>query len=344
MDLNERKMKILKSIIDEYIVNGEPVGSKHLVESGNMSLSPATIRNEMSELCALGLLTQPHTSAGRVPTREGYRLYVNSLMSKKKLGEEIKEYIRSNFKEENGEPESIPSVASKILTSLTGYPAISCVLTEKSPRFKRIELVDIGKSSLMLLCITDDGRSRSRIFRKPGGFSQNEIKMFLEICKNKIKGKSINKITKGYIQGLVAGTGICALDIAPLFTALFDLAKEIEEASVTLNGENALYNICGDELEARNIMSLIKNKDPMLSILSSINEDVSVVFGGDTGYIELNRRTLIAAKFKGGDKYKGYIGILGSNRMNYDKIIPIIEYMAPVLSEIMTQVQQDLEE
>lgn len=298
----------------------------------------------MSELCALGLLTQPHTSAGRIPTREGYRFYINSLMSKNDLRNDIKEYINSNLKGDTCEPETISGMASKILTSLTGYPAISSILTEKSPRFKRIELVNIGKSALMLLSITDDGRSRSRIFRKLGGYSEEEINLFLNICQNKIKGKSLNQITKGYIQGLVASTGVCALNIAPFFTAIYDFAVEIEETAVTLNGENALYNICADEQEARKIMSLIKDKDPMLSILSNINETATVVFGADTGFLELNRRTLIAAKFKGGDKYKGYIGILGPNRMNYDKILPIIEYTALVLSEVITQVQQDMEE
>ena len=343
MELTPRKQAVLKAIIKAYIASGEPVGSKNLTALLENAPSSATLRNEMSELCELGLLHQPHTSAGRVPTSRGYSLYVNSLMQKSEISEREKEYIDKALSGLNCAPEGIPSAVAQMLSHLTGLPAIACLLTERQPRVKRIELLNIGRSSVMLLLITDDGRTRSRIFRH-SGFTEESERCFFSLIEKRIKGKTVAELNKAYMQSVIAECGIYTLDLMPLFTAVFETVSEIEHTDVTLSGENALYNICGDEVAARKIASLINRRDPIISILDGIGDSVGAVFGAETSYRELEGETVIAAKFTGSDKYKGYVGVIGPNRMSYEQIMPCVEYSAKVMTRIMTEAQKDMED
>ncbi len=343
MELSPRKQAVLKAVIKAYIENGEPIGSKNLTALLENAPSSATLRNEMSELCELGLLHQPHTSAGRVPTSRGYSFYVNSLMHKNQISETEKKLIDDALDSLNCEPEGIPTAVAQLLSKLTGLPAISCLITEKPPRVKRLELLPIGKSSVMLLLITDDGRTRNRIFRHKG-FTEQSEQCFNSILEKRIRGKAVTELNKAYMQNIIAECGIYSLDLMPLLTAIFETVSEIENTDVTLRGENALYNICGDENTARRITALINRRDPIISILDRIGDNVGAVFGADTSYSELWGETVIAAKFTAGDKYKGYIGIIGPNRMSYERIMPCIEYSAQRMTKIMTEAQKDMED
>lgn len=344
MELTPRKQAVLKAIIKAYIETGEPIGSKNLMLLLPNAPSSATLRNEMSELCELGLLQQPHTSAGRIPTVGGYRMYVKNLMHETELSQAAKQFIDEGLESLSCEPEGIPAAAAQLLTKLTGLPAIACLITEKSPKIKRVELLPIGKFSVMLLIITEDGRTRNRIFRQGKGMDSEVEKSFRRLAESRIKGKQVSELTKAYMQGVIAEAGLYALELMPLLTAVFETVAEIEETDVTLRGENALYNISGNEEYARRILSLIKRRDPIISILEGIGDNVGAVFGADTGYSELETETVIAAKFSGSDKYKGYLGIIGPNRMSYEQIMPAIQYTSRKLTEIMTEAQKDMED
>lgn len=344
MELSPRKQAVLKAIVKAYIETGEPIGSKNLTAMLENAPSSATLRNEMSELCELGLLAQPHTSAGRIPTSLGYRLYVNSLMPKKEVSRTTAAYIDSELDELHCEPEGIPAAAAQMLSRHTGLPAIACLITERQPRIKRLELLPIGKSSVMLLLITDDGRTRNRIFRFGSQLSAEQQICFNELIEQKVKMRPVNELTKAYMQSVIAKAGLYALELMPLLTAVFETAAEIEQSGITLRGENALYNVCSDDDTAKKIISLIKQRDPIISILEGIDDSVGAVFGAETGYGELENGTVIAAKFSGADKYKGYVGVIGPNRMSYEEIMSAVEYTAKKLTEIMTEAQKDMED
>ena len=196
----------------------------------------------------------------------------------------------------------------------------------------------------MLLIITEDGRTRNRVFRQGKGFCDEAFNSFQNLAERRIKGKRVNELTKAYMQGVIAQAGLYALELMPLLTAVFETVAEIEETDVTLRGESALYNISANEEDARRIMTLINRRDPIISILEGIGDSVGAVFGSDTGYSELSTETVIAAKFSGADKYKGYLGVIGPNRMSYEQIMPAIEYTARKMTEIMTEAQKDMED
>lgn len=344
MELTPRKQAVLKAIVKAYIETGEPVGSKILTHLLENAPSSATLRNEMSELCELGLLHQPHTSAGRIPTAIGYKVYVDNLMSENEVTSQTALFIDSALNDINCEPEGIPQIVAETLSALTGLPAITCLITDSPPRIKRVEILPIGRFSLMLLVVTDDGRARNRIIRIQKDFEGESKSCFEDIYRKRIKGKSVDTLGKGYMQTVIAESGFFALELMPIFTAIFETASEIEETAVHLSGENALYNISGSEQEARRILSLIKSRDPLVSMLENIGDGAGAVFGADTDYKELSKDTIIAAKFSGADKYKGYVGVIGPTRMSYDKIMPATKYAAKKLTEIMTEAQKDMED
>ena len=341
IELTPRKQAVLKAIVKAYIETGEPIGSKILTSLIENAPSSATLRNEMSELVSMGLLAQPHTSAGRIPTSDGLKLYVNNLMQKSDILSDHKEFIDSRFDLINEMPEKIPAKAGEILSDLTSLPVIACIITPETAVIKKIELLNLSRNTVMLLLLTNDSRTRNRIFRLGDNITPQMLERFKEIVNTKIKGKPLEELSIGYMQSLVASVGLDAFDLMPLFNVLFETANEIESMSVDLSGVSRLYNVCGNEESARRIISLIESRDPIISLSERLGDAVLCV--KDTGYSELHGDTLIAAKF-GNNKYKGYIAVIGPDRLSYEQIIPTIEYTASKLSALMTKAQKDMED
>lgn len=342
IELTPRKQEVLKAIVRAYIETGEPIGSKILTGLIENAPSSATLRNEMSELVRMGLLEQPHTSAGRIPTNDGLKLYIKNLMPELEIGQSEKAYIDNAFENINDTPEKIPAAAGKIVSDLTGLPVITCLITADTTAIKKVELLPISRNSMMLLIITNDGRTRNRILRIGNDFTEDLLQRFKQITESKINRKPLEELTLGFIQGLIASLGVDSLKLMPLFTAVYETANEIENMTVDLSGVSRLYNVCANEETADKIISLVKRRDPIISLLSEI--DGSVVFGADTAYRELSTDSIVAAKFDAANKYKGYIAVIGPNRISYDKVIPSIKYTAEKLAQVITQAQKDMED
>ncbi|MGI6279719.1 MAG: heat-inducible transcriptional repressor HrcA [Acutalibacteraceae bacterium] len=344
MELTPRKQAVLKAVVKAYIETGEPIGSKILTELLENAPSSATLRNEMSELCELGLLMQPHTSAGRIPTSNGLRLYVDSLMTESDISDSTKKYIDDSINPAHGELEQIPDTAALVLSKLTGLPAVTCTISHGVPTIKRLELLPVSRYSAMLFIMTDDGRTRSRIFRQSSDFTPATKRLFFDVARKHLIGRTTDELNIGYIQSIAVSAATSVLELIPLLTAVCDIASQITTRDVKLFNEGALYNICDDEKTARRITSLVRSKEPVISILEKVGDGVGTVFGVDTGYEELYDYSIVAAKFKVPDKYTGYIGIIGQNRMSYEHIVPATLYTAQRLSAVMTKAQKDMED
>ncbi len=341
IELTPRKQAVLRAIVKAYIETGEPIGSKILTGLIENAPSSATIRNEMSELVSMGLLEQPHTSAGRIPTSNGLKLYVNDLMLKGDIPSESRQFIDQRFDTITEMPEKIPAKAGEILSDLTSLPVIACLLTPGTTVVKKVELMNISRNTFMLLVVTNDSRTRNRIFRLSGEYTPQLLERFWEIVNTKIKGKPLEDLSVGYMQSLVASLGLDSFKLMPLITAVFETINEIENMRVDISGASRLYNVCGDGERSKRIISLIESRDPIISLFERVGE--GVVFGQDTGFSELLTDTLIAARF-GNEKYKGYIALIGPNRLSYEQLIPTIEYTAEKLTTVLTAAQKDMED
>ena len=343
MELSERKKAILSEVVKFYIETGEPVGSKVLATRLSGAPSTATLRAEMNELERLGFLKQPHTSAGRFPTSRAFRLYVNELMQKESISNDSREIIDKMLLEINPEPESIGSAAARILTTLTGLPAIFAENVENGATMKKVTLLPMGKASVIIFTITADGRSRSRLVHLKLPLAEKDLSLFLQICEKSICGKRLAELNKVYLQSVTASAGLESLSLAPLFASLFDMAEELSRTKINMSGEANLFSALGSDIEARGVLRLLSSSDTAQSILSHSSDSLGVVFGDDTEFPELKPTGMIVASY-GGQNELGRLAVIGPTRMSYERIMPSIEYLAEKVGNIMQEILKGMED
>lgn len=344
MELSPRKQAVLAAVAKAYLETGVPIGSKALTGLLKNAPSSATLRNEMSELCEIGLLEQPHTSAGRIPTAGGLKLYVNELMPHEPVAEGLRSRIDKEIDWSHYAPEKIISAAGELLTELTGLPAIVCFEANGSPRIRSVELFPVSRRAVMLLLVTADGRTRSTVLRLKTDYTPQLSEDFARIAKHRICGKRTDELTRGILQGIAASAGENAFLLMPLLSELAAAAEGIEASEARLFGKESLRSVCSDGAALRRITALVEQRKPLLELTSALKNGVGTFFGSDTGFREFKRLNLIAASYYGSDRFKGAIGVIGPNRMSYGQIIPGVEYIAARLNDVMTAAQKDMED
>lgn len=342
MELSPRKKAVLAAVVKAYIETGEPIGSKILMELIDNAPSSATLRNEMNELCGLGLLFQPHTSAGRIPTSSGYSFYINSLMRPDVLSESTKNYINASLSDVGANPRNIPKKACQVLCELTGFPAIYCYMVNEDVYLKRTELLPVGRRSAVLLLITSDGRTQSRICRLSTGFSDTLLESFEKISAF-LKRKPLSFFNMVQLQNIIATNFSVSFELLPIITELFDMASTARNSKAEIVGTSNLYNICA-EPEARKIISLGQHPERLLLVLGDESQKTEAIFGNDIGFSEFADKAIVVSKYNSGNRYCGKIGIIGQGRMSYEQILPSIEYTASSLTKLMTEAESDMED
>lgn len=343
MQLSPRKQAIMTAIVKCYIETGEPIGSKMLQGLIENAPSSATLRNEMSELCGLGLLSQPHTSAGRIPTSSGYRFYVNTLMHPSAIMDSTKQYIDSLISEFSGDIEDFPVIAAKALYELTGFPAIYCYVAENGLYLRRVKLMPISRRAVMMFAVLSDGRTKSRICHLQTEFS-DEIKSDFEFISEKKIGKTpLIELTPAKVQNIIAEANLTSFDIMPLVTALFEIAQDVTGPKADITGINNLYNFCSDD-SARQIISMIKHPEAAISLLVPNERDTSVIFGNEIRPKELSDKVIIVSRYSCKGNPRGSIGIIAPSRISYEQIIPGVKYTAGRLSTLLSKAVDDMED
>ena len=344
VELSERKKIILGSLIRYYIKTGDPVGSKALLEISGLNVSPATLRNEMSELCELGYLSQPHTSAGRQPTSFGYSFYFEELMKLREVPYDLKLIIDNMLDDAAKDPENLASVAGQLLSNLTGFPTLMATVTREETYVKRVDILPMGKRTVLLLLITSDGLARSRICRSAFNLAPDVLKYFDNILSLFIVGTQLNRFSPQLLQALVSRTGDLSLFLTPLLSSVFEMVEELQSKSVNVKGESNLMKCYQNESEVRSVLSLLARENDLFPLITGTKNDIEIVFGDRTDTEGLEHSSLVVAKYRLGNENIGRIAVIGPVRMAYDQIIPSIEYFAKRLGVVMTQAMRDLED
>lgn len=336
MDLSPRKEKILAAVVENYIKTGEPVGSKSIMAS--LSVSSATIRNEMAELSALGYLEQPHTSAGRVPTNEGYRYYVDRLMGIRRLDEAVKHRIEAGISMKNASPEAILARASDFLADMTECAAVSTTPSGENVTVKRVEFVPVGTRTGMIVLLTSAGMIKSKVCRSDYDLTASVIEKFYNIVKTSFIGMPIDDIDVATLQTLVASMGADALTMIPFVSTLSELAQEAMKTMVMLGGQSNILRYGNDYgSTAYELLDFLRRGEPISKILSESKEDVDVTIGGENKFRQLENSSVITAHYTiDGDK-RGSIGIIGPTRIDYASLIPSVRYLTDLVGELLTQ-------
>lgn len=344
MELSDRKKIILGSLIKYYIKTGEPVGSKSLLELTGLGVSPATLRNEMSELCELGLLCQPHTSAGRQPTSVGYSFYFEKLMNRREVPYDLQLIIDKMLSDAAKDPENLAAVAGQFLSELTGLPTLMATVTKEETFVKRINILPMGRRTVLLLLITSDGQAISRICRSAFNLAPDALIHFEKLLSYYVIGTELNKFTNVFLQALVSRTGDLSLFLMPLLSSVFEMVEELQAKSVHVKGESNIVKCYENENDARSILSMLTKQDELFTMLANTRDDIEIIFGDQIGISEMQSSSIVVSKYRLGNGDIGRIGVIGPVRMAYEQLVPTIEYFALKLGTVMTQAMRDLEE
>lgn len=331
--VDERKLKILNAIVDEYILTGEPVGSKAIMKLLNINISAATIRNDMSILEQQGYLEQPHTSAGRVPTYIGYRLYVDKLMLRTPLSDEEKSMLDSMLDGSNLTEEGIVQSASLALAELT---KCASVVSNCKPTFSvitKVEVIPTGKRLYVLLLITSSGNIKNKVCRLEFDLSHEQLEFFSNFMQENLEGLSLDTISDELIKKIELAMGAYLMTLAPLVAGLFELSKDLIKKDVAIKGERNLLT-CKD-FDQNEIIQFLENKNEFTKLLDESFSGLHVMFSKeDSGFI-INNSSIITSPFLKGGQTAGTLGVIGPMRLDYAKIIPYIEYFAQRITDFI---------
>lgn len=344
MDLDERKRHILKALINDYITTAEPVGSRTIAKRYGLGISSATIRNEMADLEDMGYLEQPHTSAGRIPSDKGYRIYVDYLMNDEKLSVEEIEIIKNSIKKiAVGEIDRIIKDTTKILSLLTNYTAMVMGPQAKKGTVKHIQLIPMDSCHVMAVVVTSIGIVKNTSITLSKQITSEKLNTINNILNDKLKGLTIEEINLGIISDVQKNvTGYCEIlnDIIPI---LYESLKATGNSDVYLEGSSNIFNYPEyNEIEkARSFLTVLDKKDFIRKILSCDIDDIRICIGHENEYDEIRDCSLITTTYKIGDNTVGTIGVIGPTRMYYSKVKAILEYFTSSLNEMLTNYFRD---
>ena len=337
MELNERKMNILKAIVKDYIETAEAVGSRTISKKYNLGVSAATIRNEMSDLEELGYLIQPYTSAGRVPTEKGYKLYVDSLMNTIELSDYDKEIIEQCVESNINHIHNLIHETSKMLSQLTNYTTVAMtknlsILDE----IKHIQLVGMHDSEILLIVVTEKGDIKKSSLSAKIDLDQAKLNLISDNLTRKLSGKTITEIDDRLIAYIKYEIGEYSSIIDQLINMLNTNPTE-EELSMTLNGATNIFNYpeFNDVLKARSFLDMLGTKETIAKMVKSkgiLKDNATIIIGSDNDCEQAQECSVVTATYKVDADLIGRISFIGPTRMDYSRIYSIINYMNILLN------------
>ena len=334
-DLDERKKKVLQAIVEEYINTAEPVSSGSITKGHGLDYSSATIRNDMAQLENIGFLDKPHTSAGRVPSAEGYRYYVNELLKEDNLALEEIKYIQNKLKIKVNEIEDLTKVATTTLSEITHYTTVAVGPKADKQIIEEIKFVSLGQRMLMVVIVTDTGLVKETIIKFDEDITESQVDTLNNLFNTRLRGKPLSKIDKPMAEYIFSEVHY---SIGIMNALINQINKIIEEENNNIFLEGAKRSFDLPEFKsmkvAKNFINLLDAKDEMLEIFNSGEaEDINVFIGNDDENSNLKDFSIITFKHTLGDKDLGTIGIIGPKRMDYAKVISVMKYISKKLNE-----------
>ena len=336
--LDRRAQTLLKTLVERYIAEGQPVGSRTLSRYSGLELSPATIRNVMSDLEEMGFIASPHTSAGRVPTALGYRLFVDSLLTVRPLADadlhEIKDAIQPD------QPQRLLSQASTLLSQLTHFAGVVVAPRRQQPSIRQIEFLTLSERRILLIIVTGNGDVQNRILFTQRSYSPAELAMAANYLNQHCTGLDFGQIRSRLNEELQR----LRADMLELMNQALDAGNEAVRESTdqtVISGEKNLLEV--DELSSnmgrlRALFDLFEQKTGLVQLLDigSRAEGVQIFIGRESGMAPLDECSVVAAPYEIDGHVVGSIGVVGPTRMAYERVIPIVDITAKLLSSALS--------
>ena len=343
MELTERKKKVLQSIVDLYIRTAEPVGSKAVTELPDMNYSSATIRNEMAELTAMGYLEQPHTSAGRVPSAAGYRLYVDELMMDYRLSMDETRSINTAIEEKMERVDKLVERVAKLVSQATDLPAISVASRQAGVTVSRYELLLTGPGNVVLVLLLSNEEVVNKRIKLPLDLEEADLKMLSAVLNAGMTDLQVEEIDQAVMERIVRSAGKAAALVPVVVDFTADALRKQGSTNMAVAGQMRLLG----QPEYRDV-------DKAQKLMTSLDEDAlanlpavmqgangtKVLVGPENVAQELKDTSVVMTKFDIGDGMQGMIGVVGPTRMDYAKVTARLSYFAESLSKMFAKPEQ----
>ncbi len=341
MELPDRKMRILKAIVRNYLETGEPVGSRTISKLTDLKLSSATIRNEMADLEEMGLITQPHTSAGRIPTDAGYRLYVDDMLAgeKQELREARSELVdmKNLLLQKQDRLENMLQSVARTLAVSTNYASMISSPTTRSSKIKFIQLSQVDPNNVLAVIVIEGNLIRNKVIPVEEELSAENMLKLNMLLNTNLCGLAVEEITLGLIEGIKRNAGIHTAIINDVIDAAAEIVRSEEELKIYTSGANNIFKYpeLADHQRASEIISDFEEKQALSSIVqetlaSEGQNGIQVYIGEEMPVARMRDCSVVTATYELGEGMKGTIGIIGPKRMDYDKVVGVMQ-------EIMSQ-------
>lgn len=336
--LNERAQTLLKTLVERYIADGQPVGSRALSRYSGLELSPASIRNIMADLEDMGFIASPHTSAGRVPTARGYRFFVDTLLKVRPLAEVEISQLEGQIQSDS--IERMVSSASQLLSDLTHFAGVVLAPKRRSLAFRHIEFLNLGEKRVLLIIVTPEGDVQNRIIFTDRAYTPSELTEATNFVNQHYAGMQFEEIRmriRAELQELHA-------DMSRLMTAALEAGSQAVSDpadNVVISGERHLLEV--DDLSSnlarlRQLFGLFEKKTELLKLLdlSSRANGVQLFIGNESGLVPLDECSVVTAPYEVDGQVVGTVGVIGPTRMAYERVIPIVDITAKLLSSALS--------
>ena len=334
MAISERKKKILIAVVEEYIRTAEPVGSKHIAEHAKLGCSSATIRNELAELVTLGYLEQPHTSAGRVPTPMGYRLYVNDMIERQRLGMQENEELNRRLSQRLQELDDSIGEVSRLASQLTDYPALA-VTRQAAVTVRRFDIIYVDANTFILVVLLSNNAVKNKLVRLPISVDQSMVQKLSTLFNASFTGIGEEQMTPVLIHSIERAADDTMGLSAVIAAFAIEVLSECAIPTAVVTGENRLLNQpeFRDPHKAHELMSYLSGGGHILPPTDNLApNDVKVLIGPENVAEELKNSSVIVASYDAGDGTKGLIGVVGPTRMDYSAVAAKLSALAAGLS------------
>jgi heat-inducible transcriptional repressor len=337
--LSDRMKRVLEIIVEDYITSAEPVGSKAVSMESALLLSPASIRGVMAELEEMGLVYQPHTSAGRIPTEKGFRFYVDFIVDVHELGDRERQLIRSRFASLQTETGELFREASRILSSSSRHLGVVWAPRTDLVVLQHIEFVKLKKHLILALLVSTSGMVQNRIVEVEEDYSQSDLDSFSEYLNGLLSGLTLRQVREKILEQMRLEK--------MAYDHLFDEALKLSQKALSSVGDADVFidgrtNILEEPefsslSQMRDLFRAFEEKATMIRLLDTCLEPqgVKIAIGSESQIREMETCSLITSTYSFGGKVLGALGVIGPRRMNYSKVIPLVDYTAKLVTEIL---------
>ncbi len=336
--MDKRAQILLKTLVEHYISDGQPVGSRTLSKCSGLDLSPASIRNVMSDLEEMGFIASPHTSAGRIPTPRGYRMFVDTLLTVQPLQQQEIRQLAHTLS--SPDPQELISNAATMLSSLTSFAGLVMVPKRRQVAFRQLEFLPLSEKRILLIIVTTDGNVQNRIILTDKAYSPSELTQAANFFNQHYTGSTLEDVQRH----LHAELQQMQTDMTRLMTAALEASGKAlseDQDNVVISGERNLLQV--EDLSTnvsslRKLFEVFERRTTLLQLLDTSQkaDGINIFIGGESGHLPLDECSLVTAPYEVDGQVVGTLGVIGPTRMAYERVIPIVDITAKLLSNALS--------